>query len=135
MKVKSESEVTQTRPHGLQRTRLLRPWDFPGKSTGVGCHCLLRKMTAGGVSPSLVTFFSEQRSSILYTVCRVVLKCRVTLGSTYDNGKFIHQSVYVYWGFPSGSSIKNRPARDTGDVGLILGLGRSPGGGNRNPLQ
>ena len=27
---------------GLQPTRLLRPWDFPGKSTGVGCHCLLR---------------------------------------------------------------------------------------------
>ena len=26
---------------GLQPTRLLRPWDFPGKSTGVGCHCLL----------------------------------------------------------------------------------------------
>ena len=30
-------------PHGLQPTRLLHPWDFPGKSTGVGCHCLLRK--------------------------------------------------------------------------------------------
>jgi len=29
------------RPHGLQPTRLLHPWDFPGKSTGVGCHCLL----------------------------------------------------------------------------------------------
>ena len=29
------------RPHGLQPTRLLRPWDFPGKSTGVGCHCRL----------------------------------------------------------------------------------------------
>ena len=28
-------------PHGLQPTRFLRPWDFPGKSTGVGCHCLL----------------------------------------------------------------------------------------------
>ena len=27
-----------SRPHGLQPTRLLRPWDFPGKSTGVGCH-------------------------------------------------------------------------------------------------
>ena len=25
-------------PHGLQPTRLLCPWDFPGKSTGVGCH-------------------------------------------------------------------------------------------------
>ena len=29
-------------PHGLQPTRLLCPWDFPGKSTGVGCHCFLR---------------------------------------------------------------------------------------------
>ena len=27
-----------TRPHGLQTTRLLHQWDFPGKSTGVGCH-------------------------------------------------------------------------------------------------
>ena len=27
---------------GLQPTRLLHPWDFPGKSTGVGCHCLLQ---------------------------------------------------------------------------------------------
>ena len=29
-----------SRPHGLQPTRLPHPWDFPGKSTGVGCHCL-----------------------------------------------------------------------------------------------
>ena len=29
-------------PHGLQPSRLLHPWDFPGKSTGVGCHCLLQ---------------------------------------------------------------------------------------------
>ena len=29
------------RPHGLQPTRLLHPWDFPAKNTGVGCHCLL----------------------------------------------------------------------------------------------
>ena len=31
-----------SRPHGLLPTRLLHPWDFPGKSTGVGCHYLLR---------------------------------------------------------------------------------------------
>ena len=31
-----------SRPHGLQPTRLHRPWDFPGKSAGVGCQCLLR---------------------------------------------------------------------------------------------
>ena len=30
-----------SRPHGLQPTSLLRPWDFPGKRTGVGCHHLL----------------------------------------------------------------------------------------------
>ena len=38
----SRSVVSDSsRPHGLQSTRLLCPWDFPGKSTGVGCHCLL----------------------------------------------------------------------------------------------
>ena len=29
------------RPHRRQPTRLRSPWDSPGKSTGVGCHCLL----------------------------------------------------------------------------------------------
>ena len=29
-------------PHGLQPSRLLHPWNFPGKSTRVGCHCLLQ---------------------------------------------------------------------------------------------
>ena len=39
----SHSVVSDSlRPHGLQPTRLLHPWDFPGKSTGVGCHCLLQ---------------------------------------------------------------------------------------------
>ena len=29
------------RPHGPWPARLLRPWDFPGKNTGVGCHFFL----------------------------------------------------------------------------------------------
>ena len=33
-------------PHGLKPTRLLRPWDFPGRSSGVGCHCLLQNTKA-----------------------------------------------------------------------------------------
>ena len=37
-------------------------------------------------------------------------------------------------GFPGGSAVKNQPA-NAGDVGLIPGLGRSPGGGHGNPLQ
>ena len=31
-------------PHGLQPSRLLHPWDSPGKNTGVGCHFLLQCM-------------------------------------------------------------------------------------------
>ena len=40
-------------------------------------------------------------------------------------------------GFPGDSVVKNLPAKagDTRDVGLIPGLGRSPGGGNGNLLQ
>ena len=34
------------RPHRRQPTRLPRPWDSPGKNTGVGCHCLLQCMHA-----------------------------------------------------------------------------------------
>ena len=37
-------------------------------------------------------------------------------------------------GFPGGSEIK-ASARSSGDLGLIPGLGRSPGEGNGNPLQ
>ena len=32
------------RPHSQQPTRLPRPWDSPGKNTGVGCHFLLQSM-------------------------------------------------------------------------------------------
>ena len=39
-------------------------------------------------------------------------------------------------GFPGGSVVKNPHANagDAGDSGSIPGLGRSPGGGNGNPL-
>ena len=38
----SRSVVSDSsRPHGLQPSGVLCPWDFPGKSTGVGCHRLL----------------------------------------------------------------------------------------------
>ena len=47
-------------------------------------------------------------------------------------------TVDKYWnGLPRWLSGKESPAsgRDTGDIGLIPGSGRSPGGGNGNPLQ
>ena len=54
-----ESEVAQSvptlcDPRGLQPPRLLHPWDFPGKSTGVGCHFLLQGiLPTQGLNPGL----------------------------------------------------------------------------------
>ena len=43
--VLSRSVVSDSvRPHRRQPTRLPRPWDSPGKNTGVGCHFLLQCM-------------------------------------------------------------------------------------------
>ena len=50
-----------SRPHGLQPTRLLRPWDFPGKSTGVGCHCL-REMQ---IKTTVRCLFTPTRVAVL----------------------------------------------------------------------
>ena len=42
--------------------------------------------------------------------------------------------VTLYMGFPGGSMVKNLPAY-AGDAGSSLGSGRSPGEGNRHPLE
>ena len=51
------------RPHRLQLTRLLCPWDFPGNSTGVDCHFLLQ-----GIFPT-------QGLSLGLLHCREMLYC------------------------------------------------------------
>ena len=43
-------------------------------------------------------------------------------------------SPKVWWGFPSGSGVKNL-LTNAGDSSLIPGLRRSPGEGNGNPCQ
>ena len=47
-------------PHGLQPTRLLRSWDFPGKSTGVGCHFLIYPMKTNIPIISLMYFIGME---------------------------------------------------------------------------
>ena len=42
--------------------------------------------------------------------------------------------LMIIMGFPGGSVVKNPPA-NAGDMGLILGLGKSSGKENGNPLQ
>ena len=59
-------------PHGLQPTRLLHPWDFPGKSPGVGCHCLLQfhrhAIGISGYSQGLLFFASSFPPSLLWVL-------------------------------------------------------------------
>ena len=43
------------RPHGLSSARILCPWDFPGKNTGVGCPSLLQGIfPTQGSNPGLL---------------------------------------------------------------------------------
>ena len=96
--------------------------DSPGKNTGVGCHTFLQ-------------------GSLLD--CTQIVYCLKHCGShTYKYvGEFTHTHththIYTYVGFSGEIVVKNQPANagDAGDSGLIPGLGRSPGGGNSNPLQ
>ena len=68
-----------SRPHGLQPTRLLGPWDFPGKSTGVECHCLLRG------------------SVLTPCKCRVAYVCSVVSNSLQPHGHRIFQARILVW--------------------------------------
>ena len=59
--------------------------------------------------------------------------------TTRPPGKPLHPSLTSIYDFPGGSVLKNPPAKagdtgDSGDLSLILGLGRFPGEGNGNPL-
>ena len=51
-----------SRLHGLQSTRLLCPCDFPGKSTGVGCHCLLRNYLLSALCLEASVFRKSRKS-------------------------------------------------------------------------
>jgi len=55
VRAKSIQLCLTLQPHGLQLTRLLCPWDSPGKDTGVGCHALLQGIfLTQGSNPSLM---------------------------------------------------------------------------------
>ena len=52
VKVKSLSRVRLLATPWTAAHQALRPWDFPGKGTGVGCCCLLRKFIEAEVNDS-----------------------------------------------------------------------------------
>ena len=60
--VLSHSVVSDSlRPHGLQPSSLLCPWDSPGKNTGVGCHALFQRIfPTQGSNPHFLHFLHWQ---------------------------------------------------------------------------
>ena len=83
------------RPHGLQPSRLLHPWDFPGKSTGVGCHCLLwtKDYTAPKVSAVCLDYLisSLYPTSSRPTDCHAVSK--IQQSSLQWPSRYLHASL------------------------------------------
>ena len=65
------------RPHGLQPTRLLCPWNSACKNTGVGCHSLLQ-----GIVPT-------QRVNLGLLHCRQILHHLSHQGSHQPSGMLL----------------------------------------------
>ena len=68
------------RPHRRQPTRLPRPWDSPGKNTGVGCHFLLQCMKVKSereVTQSCPTPSDPMDCSLLGSSIHEILQARV----------------------------------------------------------
>ena len=69
-----------SRPHRLQPTRLFHPWDFPSKSTGVGCHCLI-----------------IQWMDILKSNSSSVLALGIFLQTTEDSNQIFFSCLYLFY--------------------------------------
>ena len=68
------------RPHRWQPTRLLHPWDCPGKNTGVGCHFLLQCMevkSESEVAQSSLTLSDLMDHSLPGSSVHGILQARV----------------------------------------------------------
>ena len=120
----SRSVVSDSQqPHGLQPTRLLHPWDFVGKSTGWGCHCLL---------PYIRLTLLYWGTFLIYPFCWEFFSLYVNF--EFYQMLFLHLLRQIYWGFPHSSVCKESTC-NAEDPSLIPESGRSTGEGIGYPLQ
>ena len=111
------------RPHRWQPTRLPRPWDSPGKNTGVGCHFLLQCMrvkSESEVTQSCLTLSDPVDCSLPGSSVHWIFQARVlewgatafsaALMLVFHNYKFLNQRLTleceVKWAL--GSIITNK---------------------------
>ena len=77
------------RPHRRQPTRLRRPWDSPGKNTGVGCHFLLQCMKVKSdseVAQSCLTLCNPMYCIPSCSSIREILQARVLEWGDFPGG-------------------------------------------------
>ena len=142
-------------PYGRQPTGLLSPWNSPGKNTGVGCHFLLQGIfSTQGLNPGLLHCrqilypLSHQRSPWKRGM-RFSIQCKwwaSPVAQLVKNLPATQDTLVPFWvrklswrrdrlptpifgGFPDGWGGKES-ACNVGNLGLIPGLGRFPGGGH-----
>ena len=90
-------------PHGLQPASLPRPWDFPGKNTGVGCHSLFRGprdwLNLGLLNCNSGGFFTvwATREPLIHTLSQAK-QARTQKGSTAP--KLLLKKMAVSWRNP-----------------------------------
>ena len=100
-------------PHGLWLPRLLCPWNFPGKSTGVSCHFLLQRIfPTQEFSPRLLHHLHWQADSSLelpgkplpsstYYKCTFLYYCSLNLSVlTFSWGTFFPPLFSPHTFFP-----------------------------------
>ena len=91
---KSLQSCPTLRPHRWQHTRLPRPWDSPGKNTGVGCHFLLQCMKVK----------SEREFALLCLTLRNPMDCSPPGSSVHG----IFQARVLEWGAITFSGTSHR---------------------------
>ena len=98
-----------SRPYGLQPTRLLRPWDFPGNSTGVGCHCLL-SLLLSHVQLFATPWTAACQASLSFTLSQNLLKLMPIELMMPTNHFIFYCSILLLSIFPSIGVFSNELA-------------------------
>ena len=122
-------------PHRRQPPRLPRPWDSPGKNTGLGCHCLLQCMKVKSESDVTAILLLGEFMIHKDTCMPVFIAAQMSTDRWIDKEDAIlnihthsrsHSHIHIHGASLVAQTVKNLPAmQETG----VLSLGQ------KDPLE
>ena len=111
------------RPRGLKPTRLLYPWDSPGKNTGVGSHSLLQGIyTTQGWNQGLLHcrqilyHLSHQESLHLHFIYKKLCYIRFWISCDF----FFHPTDFRFFLQLASTPRRSKPEREWVILGLYI---------------